>query len=254
MGISTSFSVNLAMTFDSPPNPLAHAALPATQVLTTPRKAIDTLSTGAGSPLKSILPLNGWSINCTFSSVVTSIDKSPLFPPDDDDPPDRIDISLLILDSGRCNSFPRLDIFVIAEADGVCKYKPDREKTRLKMGDTQDLLTPKLCVDADIMRKFYETRLANQTRYADRLTQQKLLDRKALQIGQRRFLASMWRRGGDGGKGNLQQRGGRAGEKNYNMALRIMMALQAQSTDHWPQSARRSILPMDACSVEETEF
>jgi hypothetical protein len=122
------------------------------------------------------------------------------------------------------------------------------------MGDTQDLLTPKLCVDADIMRKFYETRLANQTRYADRLTQQKLLDRKALQIGQRRFLASMWRRGGDGGKGNLQQRGGRAGEKNYNMALRIMMALQAQSTDHWPQSARRSILPMDACSVEETEF
>ena len=43
-------------------------------------------------------------------------------------------------------------------------------------------------------------------------------------------------------------------KKNYNMALRIMMALQAQSADHWPQLARRSILPIDACSVEETEF
>src|SRR5277367_7155936 len=108
---STSFSVNLAITLESPPKPLAQAALPATQVLTTPRNAIDTLSTGAGSPLKSIFPLNGWSINCTFASVVTSIDKSPYLPPGDgdDDPPDRIDISaVLILESGRCNSFARL--------------------------------------------------------------------------------------------------------------------------------------------------
>jgi hypothetical protein len=254
MGISTSFSVNLAMTFDSPPNPLAHAALPATQVLTTPRKAIDTLSTGAGSPPKSILPLNGWSINCTFSSVVTSIDKSPPFPPDDDDPPDRIDISVLILDSGRCNSFPRLDIFVIAEGDGVCKYKPDREKTRLKMGDTQDLLTPKLCVDADIMRKFYETRLANQTRYADRLTRQKLLDRKALQNRAKEVFRFNVEARGRWWKGEPTAKGRKGERKNYNMALRIMMALQAQSADHWSQLARRSILPMDACSVEETEF
>jgi len=141
------------MTFESPPKPLAQAAFPATQVLTTPRNAIDTFSTGAGSPLKSILPLNGWSINCTFSSVVTSIDSSPDFPPpdnDDDDPPDRMDMSVvLILDSERCNSFARLlllllEMDMVVVGEGVCKYKPEREKTRLKMGETQDLLTPKL--------------------------------------------------------------------------------------------------------------
>jgi len=128
-GGPTSLSLKRMLTFDSPPNPEAQPAFPALCVLTTPVKEMVTCSAGATRPFNCNFPRKGSSMNCTASSMRTSISNPSLE-------------LALILDSGRPPAEETLEFMLDEDNRGVegCRCNIfGREKTRRRMGETQFL-------------------------------------------------------------------------------------------------------------------